>query len=669
MKVSVVVPVYNPGDYLNRCVDSLLAQSLDPAEYEAVFVDDGSTDGTGDRLDALAAAHANVRVVHIPNSGWPGKPRNVGIETARGEYVQFVDQDDTLAPEALERLYDLGQRGDADIVIGKVISDFRGVPHGVFRETREHCTISDAPLISSLTPHKMFRRSFLDENGIRYPEGKRRLEDQLFVVRAYFAAKNVSILGDYVCYFYNKRDDGKNAGSERIDPAGYYANLAEILDVVEAATEPGELRDRLMRRFYKGEMLWRMGRVRRYNENFRNKTYAEVRKLAITRFPRAVHDGLPASLRVRSQLVLDDRLDGLMSLADAYAEVRAAGTLNGVHWSDGALLVSFCVGMTYRDEPLRLIRRAGRVYLDPAITGPAVPEAARDATDDLPEARVDVLVRERDSGVEFYLPGRFRTHTYAGGPAAEDGEYVTLDIAGEATIDPRTALGGHPFDPGAWEIHARVDIAGWVRGYRLGAVRAKTVPNRIPPGVVGDPPVVAIPYFTKRYGNLSVDVGQHGRSLAGAAGVAKKRAAAYGSGKHTRIEIPLRLHTTPDTPTASAELVLTPSGEGAQQAVPATVTRTTDQESWLRATADALAPGRYKLAARIASGGTSSLGLFLTVRRYGAPRVHPPLPPRPPVTFSTVRRGLARRGRSAARRVPGLARAVRAVRRMRGSPG
>ena len=62
-----------------------------------IFVDDGSTDGTRRRLDALAAEHDHVRVEHIPNSGWPGRPRNVGLDLARGEFVYFVDNDDWLA--------------------------------------------------------------------------------------------------------------------------------------------------------------------------------------------------------------------------------------------------------------------------------------------------------------------------------------------------------------------------------------------------------------------------------------------------------------------------------------------------------------------------------------------------------------------------------------------
>ena len=104
MKVSVVVPVWNPGPNIQRCIDGLLGQTMPAGDYEIVFVDDGSTDGTGALLDDLAAQHPDehVRVVHIPNSGWPGKPRNVGVSAARGEYVHFVDNDDTLAPEALE---------------------------------------------------------------------------------------------------------------------------------------------------------------------------------------------------------------------------------------------------------------------------------------------------------------------------------------------------------------------------------------------------------------------------------------------------------------------------------------------------------------------------------------------------------------------------------------
>ncbi|MGI8621977.1 MAG: glycosyltransferase family 2 protein, partial [Solirubrobacteraceae bacterium] len=120
-KVSVVVPVYNPGPDLDDLVRSVLGQSLPRDEYEVIFVDDGSTDGTGARLDALAAEHHVVRAEHIPNSGWPGRPRNVGTDLARGEYVLYVDNDDWLGPQALERLHAVAVADGADVVVGKVV--------------------------------------------------------------------------------------------------------------------------------------------------------------------------------------------------------------------------------------------------------------------------------------------------------------------------------------------------------------------------------------------------------------------------------------------------------------------------------------------------------------------------------------------------------------------
>ena len=81
--VSVVVPVYNPGSYIEPCIASLLAQTHPADRLELIFVDDGSTDGTPALLDRLAREHRHVKVIHRPNSGWSGQPRNDGIAFAR----------------------------------------------------------------------------------------------------------------------------------------------------------------------------------------------------------------------------------------------------------------------------------------------------------------------------------------------------------------------------------------------------------------------------------------------------------------------------------------------------------------------------------------------------------------------------------------------------------
>ena len=120
--ISVLVPVYNVEKYLRRCIDSILAQTY--TDYEVVLVDDGSTDQSGALCDAYAAEHDCIRVIHQENAGL-AQVRNVSIAAARGEYITFVDSDDTIEPSCLEVLMrDLQQTGaDVSICSWSEVSD------------------------------------------------------------------------------------------------------------------------------------------------------------------------------------------------------------------------------------------------------------------------------------------------------------------------------------------------------------------------------------------------------------------------------------------------------------------------------------------------------------------------------------------------------------------
>ena len=112
-KVSVLVPVYNVKSYLKQCLDSLAAQTLDGIEF--ICIDDGSTDGCSEILDAYAKTDARFRVIHKENSGY-GASMNVGLRTARGKYIGIVESDDFADDEMFERLYDIAEEQQAEVV-------------------------------------------------------------------------------------------------------------------------------------------------------------------------------------------------------------------------------------------------------------------------------------------------------------------------------------------------------------------------------------------------------------------------------------------------------------------------------------------------------------------------------------------------------------------------
>jgi glycosyltransferase involved in cell wall biosynthesis len=469
LKVSAIVPVYNPGEHIDRCIESLVGQSLPADEYEVIFVDDGSTDGTGARLDALAAEHPHVRVEHIPNSGWPGKPRNVGIEMARGEFVYFVDNDDYVGREALERLYDRALETGADVVMGKVVGRGKYVPRAIFRKNRNKVTLAWPPLLQLLTPHKLYRKALLDERGIRFPEGRRRLEDHLFTMQAYFAAERIAVLADYPCYYWWLRPE-TSASYEQFDEKQYYENLREVLDLVVENTEPGPERDRLLAHWYRGKMLGRVG-----GRWFPNRTperrralYDEVRRLADERYGPEVDSWLAPNLRVRSHLLREGTFEQLSALGLWEGELRADATVTEERRDPDGVFVMTLEGrlLAKGDTPLLFERRGDRLmWVPPEELRGMLPDGVLDMTAALPRAKMRTIIRLPWNKTEFVVPGR---HELVLAPAPDG--LVTPVVRTEARIDPATAAGGSKPRMGHWEVLAAVTVCGFAV---TGRVRSK----------------------------------------------------------------------------------------------------------------------------------------------------------------------------------------------------
>lgn len=467
MKVSVIVPVFNPGSNIDDCIRSLLHQSMPRHDYEVIFVDDGSTDGSARRLRWLARRQRNVRFAQIPNSGWPGRPRNVGIDMARGEYVYLVDNDDWIGHEALERMVAMADADQADVLTGKVVGQGKSVARAIFRRNRSHVTVDWAPLLSLLSPHKLYRRSFLDAHRIRFPEGHYRLEDHNFVMRCYFAADSISILADYPCYHWVLRDLEVNASTKRFDVPDYYGRVGEILDIVAANTEPGEERDALQASWYTSKLLARVG-GQAYLErpdDYRIELYEEIRRMSAQRFGPAFDARLPFNLRVRAQLLRDGRFDDLLTLArrESALEPKISNLAVREHaTTPGTLRITFRARLSGTAPagggPLTFAPE-GETLRWVVPDGLALTDEQRDATSALAAgASTQVILRHPVDAVEYLLPAKTTTKLVA---VPDSDGHVRVQATVRATLDPAVAAGGGPLPPGDWDLDVRLVIAGF----------------------------------------------------------------------------------------------------------------------------------------------------------------------------------------------------------------
>ncbi|WFE42292.1 glycosyltransferase family 2 protein [Micromonospora sp. WMMD998] len=456
--VSVVVPTHNSGPHLGPLVSSLSRQGLPPGGYEVIFADDGSTDDTPQRLDELAAADPHVRVLHLEHSGWPSRPRNLGVEAARGEYVFFADDDDWFGDEALARLLACAREHDADIVIGRIVGHGRGVPRELFRENRFDADLTNAPLADSMTCHKLFRRAFLERHGLRFPEGRpRRLEDHRLVAEAYVLAGRVCVLADHPCYHHVRRADAGNVTATRMDPAEYYAALRAAMDVVDAHEPPAVARLRLHRRWLRQEVLNRLRgcALLAAPEPWLEQVVHEVGPLIRDRFAPEAVAGVPPLYRVTAHLAEQGRVADLRRLAEWEVGVRAHATVDDATVVGRTLTIDLSAHLTAGEEPLRFDDR-GLPVLPVAGAEPPSGAAMRASG-----ARTDVVVRRRETRDEFFLPSVTTTERIPTGTGAD----AQVRHRTTATVDFAALNGGRT--RGAWEVRARVTQAGWALDTRL----------------------------------------------------------------------------------------------------------------------------------------------------------------------------------------------------------
>ena len=234
--ISVIVPVYMVEKYLNRCINSLIGQTF--KDYEVVLIDDGSQDNSPKICDEFALNYAFVKVIHKENGG-PSEARNCGVKSSVGKYITFIDSDDYISNDYLERLFKLQQEYDADITVAgvKKVTSYKKYNNS---KTNTAIAMSGYEALLNMmyqkgidtSPCAMLLRREITEN-ICFP--KKRFHEDDFTTYKYFLNAHTVVLDPKPRYFYLQREDSimhseKKAYLDEIDASQNFVDEFAKLD-------------------------------------------------------------------------------------------------------------------------------------------------------------------------------------------------------------------------------------------------------------------------------------------------------------------------------------------------------------------------------------------------------------------------------------------------------
>lgn len=286
--ISVIIPVYNDEEYLHVCINSVINQTY--SDLEIICVDDDSSDSSYDILQYFAKKDDRIKVLKNEHNKGLGYNRNRGMEVATGKYVSFLDSDDWISPDTFEVLIEKAEKENLDVLIYKSIVFYEDTQNFGFERYYDmefmdkweskvfnHWDLDKTKLFSIPVAawNKLYLKSFLDENDIRFPNENLIHEDNPFYCKMITSAERISILNKY---FHNRR---RRSGSimtwnnERL-----FDNISIVYMVLDVFLNEPKLYE-----YYKKEVLFYIfvavldAKYEQIDEQFKDQFYDEVVKV------------------------------------------------------------------------------------------------------------------------------------------------------------------------------------------------------------------------------------------------------------------------------------------------------------------------------------------------------------------------------------------------------
>lgn len=248
IKLSIIVPVYNAEEFLEKCLTSLVNQTI--IDVEIILVDDGSTDRSLEICKAFAADDSRIRIFEQENSG-QSVARNLGLDNAIGEYIAFADSDDWVDENFYEKLLEAAIRNSADIACGSVIREKKSAgkirvnykEEKVYLKAQEKIDAAGVPNMCYVW-NKVYRTGFLKSIDLRFVNGM-VFEDTDFVTRAiYYSNKIVTVPDTYYHYWTNENSTVRTMRSsdkKRLDSLRSKKSVLEFFERHKLTSNPKNL--------------------------------------------------------------------------------------------------------------------------------------------------------------------------------------------------------------------------------------------------------------------------------------------------------------------------------------------------------------------------------------------------------------------------------------------
>ncbi|MFD7420280.1 glycosyltransferase [Streptomyces californicus] len=519
--ISVIIGAYNAMPYLTKTLTSVVEQTIGRDRLEIITVNDGSTDGTGDELERFAAQYPGLfQVFHQENSGGPSAPRNKGLDNARGKFVFFLDADDYLGAEALERMLAMAEKNNTDVVLGKMVGvNGRGAPASMFRRNQPRTDVFNSRVYWALNPLKLIRRELIEKHELRFPLGYKTCEDQLFTGMLYLKADGISVVADYDCLFIVKRDDGGNITTTTRGADTRIRVLELMVDMVEKQVPAGPDRDGLMNRHLSIDMFHALIHLARESDpELQKKNYQQLAALLERSYPDSLKAQVNAVTRLRCELIQRGMLQETIELEKVDREHRSTGVQPDVLVEGDRAYTRLPF---FRDADrgipdeiydvttaLQDRHQLDSVTVDGSvlkITGHAyVRRVSQDA------AATELVLRERGSKVEHRFPTTVLATPELGAGKEDGGKYRYPAAGFSAEIDLANAVDGSRLPKGLWDVLVAVRIEDVVKEIRFGHRRLPSVQSAPQTYVVtdGEENFAAALYYTNPYSNLTLDIGE-----------------------------------------------------------------------------------------------------------------------------------------------------------------